>query len=168
MKDYNYMSESCHCLPDCNSVKYSFSEKQIPIHLKKECDSSNFGFLKTIKKFKYRPKFYSLIRKASSLQNNLTIIDWKTEIKQHATSLYADCYELYTKDISLVEIELEGQTFMRMKQSLRVNWADKLGTVGGSLGLFCGFSVLAIFELVQWMFQLCCKCQKNENDMLFK
>ena len=61
------------------------------------------------------------------------------------------CNKIQTKDQTSLELRLEGPTFMTMERSLRVTFADKLGSIGGTLGLFSGFSLLAIMELIHWI-----------------
>ena len=55
---------------------------------------------------------------------------------------------LNAEDKYILELQMEGQTFIRYKKSLRVTWADKLGNLGGTLGLFCGFSILTFFGTI--------------------
>ena len=64
------------------------------------------------------------------------------------------CKERWAYDKTRVELRLEGPTFMTLRRSLRVTFADKLGSIGGTLGLFSGFSLLAIMELIQWIFKI--------------
>ena len=59
--------------------------------------------------------------------------------------------KMMTEDKSELIIRMEGPTFMTLKRSLKVTFADKLGSIGGTLGLFSGFSLLAIMELIHWI-----------------
>ena len=58
------------------------------------------------------------------------------------------CRQSLQKDIAMIEVQIEGQSFIRMRQSLRKTLGDKLG---GTLGLFTGFSFMAIVELIYWI-----------------
>ena len=151
MKNYTHMSGHCYCLPSCNSIKFSFNEKQLPINTDEECSSGTTGYLQTIGKLNTYPTFINAL---NILSNNNTgkLFDWKSQIK--IPSYQKMCEMIYKNDISMVEILMEGQTYTRMKQSLKVTLAEKIGTVGGQLGLFCGFSVIVIFELAYWILSL--------------
>ena len=62
--------------------------------------------------------------------------------------------KIITNDEAVLDIRLEGPTYMTLKRSLKVTFADKLGSIGGTLGLFSGFSLLAIMELIHWIFKI--------------
>lgn len=64
---------------------------------------------------------------------------------------YDYCDEALKNDFAIVEFQMEAKTYTTMKQSLKISNLEKVGSVGGSLGFFTGFSVLAIFELVYWI-----------------
>ena len=61
------------------------------------------------------------------------------------------CEEINEKDKATLIMKMEGSTFTKLKRSLRVSFTDKLGSIGGTLGLFSGFSLLAIVELIHWI-----------------
>ena len=42
-------------------------------------------------------------------------------------------------------------SFTTIRQSLRTPFAAKIGGIGGTLGLFSGFSIMALVEIVYWM-----------------
>ena len=46
MNNKTYMAESCYCLPDCNTLKFSYHEKQIPINVRHECSASKKSFFR--------------------------------------------------------------------------------------------------------------------------
>ena len=69
----------------------------------------------------------------------------------HLVNASIEQRKIKTEDKSELIIRMEGPTFMTLKRSLRVTSADKLGSIGGTLGLFSGFSLLAIMELIHWI-----------------
>ena len=42
------------------------------------------------------------------------------------------------------------KSYRKISQKLRVTFTDQIGSIGGTLGLFCGFSFLAIIEMLYW------------------
>ena len=82
------------------------------------------------------------------LGQDISSITWKSLTGLNFTSL---CQDFLRKDIAIVQVQMESQTFVKLRQSLRVNIGDKFGSIGGTLGLFCGFSTLAGFEVIHWI-----------------
>ena len=61
------------------------------------------------------------------------------------------CKKHILKDLTIIEIQLMSKGgYRKMSQKLRVTISDQIGSVGGTLGLFCGFSFLAIVEMIHW------------------
>ncbi len=109
----------------------------------------NNGFFDARAKLEESPTLFNALRILSSNTEGRKI-NWKKEIDAKFDMFQDLCKEFYSKDVAIVEIQIPGQTFVRFKQSLRVNISGMIGTVGGTLGLFCGFSILAIFEILHW------------------
>ena len=165
MANYTYMNDNCYCLPNCNTVKFPFNEKQLPIDVENECmNSRKIGYNMIIYKAARTLLPHTIIQDNIGYRNNYTIGNWK-DFK--SVNYKEFCKTILRKDIALVHVQIDGQTFVKLKQSLRVTIADKFGSIGGTLGLFCGFSILAAFEVVFWILKalniLLCekKCTKD-------
>ena len=173
MKNDTYLGESCKCYPKCNSNHYSYVEKQVPIDVKSECDKSSKGFLYTI-------------QKTSRIIPELTRVYEQLKLHQHfKQSSHSDalpfnvsglsniqlyrfwCELSFKKDIAIVKIQIEGQSHVKMRRSLKNTFGDKLGMLGGTLGLFTGFSFMAFVEIVYWFIitikMMICSCEEEEN-----
>ena len=87
------------------------------------------------------------------------LFDWRNQVKIPEFEEY--CKDLYKQDIAVLEVQMEGQSFMRMKQSLRYSDSDKLGVVGGTLGLFCGASVIILAEVFHYFIVSLSYCRKK-------
>ena len=82
----------------------------------------------------------------------MTWKDWESLNRTVTDTYYSElCKKIQNDDKMKITIRLEGSTFMTLKRSLRVSFTDKLGSVGGTFGLFSGFSLLAIVELMHWI-----------------
>ena len=150
MKNNTYQAESCNCLSTCHSVQYNYVEKQLPINPEEECGNAGQGFQYSNKKYK-NVQMYKLAQNQMKMNieggrpfNIQTQFDYGKLIRGF-------CHDSFRKDIAIVEIQIEGQSFVRMRQSLRKTLGDKLGELGGMLGLFTGFSFMAIVELIYWI-----------------
>ena len=78
--------------------------------------------------------------------------DWES-LKWTVTNEYYSklCKRIQSKDRAKITVKLEGPTFRKYRRSMRVSFTDKLGSIGGTLGLFSGFSLMAIIELIHWI-----------------
>ena len=152
MNNFTFMGQQCFCLPDCNAVKFSYVEKQMPLELETECASLNRGFQETVAKLKpINSNYAKALKFLPRYVASNTTINWKKNITNPMKYLVELCEEFHSQDISVIEVQMEGQTFKRYRQSLRVTMEDRLSNIGGTLGLCLGFSALAIFESVFWL-----------------
>ena len=113
MKNYTYMSESCSCYPNCNTVRYSFTEKQSPIDTKRECDKSSKGFIYTTnRKLKYSVPYMTKVYQYLVQHNQLNQGSLKVNKElNYETVLRNWCEESFQKDIAIIEVQIEGQSF---------------------------------------------------------
>ena len=141
-------SKDCFCLGDCENVKYSQFATLKPSGGTSGCtvkwDHNNM-FPAGL-----GPQEAIIVTKMLTPMKNIT--DWYATRDAIANDYSKDlCEKILTKDKASLRIRLEGPTFMTLKRHLRVTFADKLGSIGGTLGLFSGFSLLAIMELIHWI-----------------
>ena len=70
---------------------------------------------------------------------------------QHVSE-YRDalCQNYVKTEFARVTIRIDGSSYLRHIQSLSMSTADKIGAIGGTLGLFSGFSFLVLFEIFHW------------------
>ncbi len=60
------------------------------------------------------------------------------------------------RNLARVSVLFSSNSARRVERSARVAWTDALGSVGGSLGLFTGFSLLSLCELVYFAAKAAC------------
>ena len=53
MLNHSHVEDNCSCLPDCNSVKFSFTEKQVPLKTEKYCSRMSQGWLDTLQNYDF-------------------------------------------------------------------------------------------------------------------
>ena len=152
MKNHTYSSESCNCFPKCKTVQYSYVEKQTPIAVRRECGKSSKGFQYTASRkiANSVPFMTSVSRKLLQHDASKGAFDVYNELKPDLL-LREWCEESFMNDISIIEVQMEGQSHVTMKQSLRHPLSSKIGELGGTLGVFTGFSFVALVEIVYWM-----------------
>ena len=83
--------------------------------------------------------------------------DWKNLNRSITDEYYAIlCKRIQNEDKAKITVILKGPTFKKYRRSLRVTFTDRLGSIGGTLGLFSGFSLMAIIELIHWICKVSC------------
>ena len=54
-------------------------------------------------------------------------------------------------DLAVVKIRLATETYEESRQRIKMMLADKIASIGGTLGLFTGMSFLSLVEIVYWL-----------------
>ena len=76
----------------------------------------------------------------------------------------------------MVRIRFDTYSIDKITKGIKVNWFDKVSHFGGTAGLFNGFTIIALFELLAFIFASAleslilliqfCKSMKNEKKQL--
>ena len=149
-KDYGLFDNKCFCLSDCENVKYSKFATLKPLDMDVCTNPSDLNyFLNSVSSVKLNQEALILSKMLVPMKNVSDLDKIVDKIMQNHDEKI--CEKIKTRDRSTLEIRLEGPTFMILKRSQRVTFVDKLGSIGGTLGLFSGFSLLAIMELIHWI-----------------
>ena len=181
MKNFTYAKKSCHCIPTCNTIHFTYAIEKSPLHIHEICQQFRYiGSRKTFQQLKLKDwklflnmttskrayRHFLKSRNQSSIEkfskdiqvgnigNNNADDDLEDEDDEADSGTLFNheiCHRLFSKDVSIFEIQLVDQSYKKMIQSLRITFADQLGSIGGTLGLFCGFSFLAVVEMIHWM-----------------
>ena len=57
-------------------------------------------------------------------------------------------YDAYEKDISVLSVFFSSPTVMQFSTKQSKNWLDFISAVGGNVGLFIGFNIVTLVELI--------------------
>lgn len=130
--------QNCNCLPGCNEVEYKYvidsNRKFTDEEADKLCGPNKPHFNYILNGIFATFPFYQI--KNNSL----------TQFEQ----VRSQCLNYIKNEYSRVTVRIGGSSFLRRVQSLSYTTSDKLGAIGGTLGLFSGFSFLVIFEIFHW------------------
>ena len=55
------------------------------------------------------------------------------------------------RNIAKITMEISEPTVTNVQRDIKVTFVDQLGTIGGTLGLFCGLSIVSLLELVYYL-----------------
>ena len=61
------------------------------------------------------------------------------------------CPRKILENMAVIQIEVIDSSYVKMRQSLRTSFGEKIGVLGGTLGLFTGFSVMVLVEIAYWI-----------------
>ena len=67
-----------------------------------------------------------------------------------------DDYEAYERDISVIHFYFDSSTAFQYYREPRMTLTTFISQIGGVLGLFLGFSIVSLVELLYWfLYRLC-------------
>ena len=153
----SYKLTSCNCLPSCSEVKYKYvidsNRKFSDVEISELCEmySPHYFYVEQeIEEHYYVSRFNNL-----SADSNL---GFGISRKSHEM-----CKQYIKNEYSRVTVRIEGSSFLRRTATLKYNLSDKVAVIGGTLGLFSGFSVLVLFETIFWAIVTLKKSVSNAN-----
>ena len=80
--------------------------------------------------------------------NILRLKNLTADIVDHTINV---CMQYVSTQFARIHIRLDGTTHLRRLQSLKYSSGDKFAIIGGTFGLFTGFSFIALFEALHWI-----------------
>ena len=163
MKNASYASENCHCESDCNRVQYEFHVETVKPMTEEKAKTLCTGDKPHVGYSKYTDaNFKSFLLDSENPEETEAEMDLKR------------CVHYLVHDSSVVTIQIDGSSYLQRGQSLRYTLTDKVkknfsdffsdiwflnisfqvGIVGGTLGLFTGFSLMVFVELGYWIIMI--------------
>ena len=139
MGNLTYKTTSCSCLPSCNSIKYDFN-----IDLTRKITNEEIEEMC----FWGRPHMQYILETEKSIFELKRITNMSKLRERHVKEM---CRSYLRHEYAHVTIRIDGTTYLKRVKSLKYTETDKLSIVGGTLGLFSGFSFIVIFELFYWV-----------------
>ena len=161
--------DSCNCLPDCESTKFSFRVQSEPLDTTDFCTySSDMWFYTNDRLHQIQDQLTLFINKylfnLESVDDGAYFIRYWTfytysymcnsKILIFFTNLIfssALCKEKFETDIAVVKVRMATARYEETRQFLKMKLADKIASIGGTLGLFTGMSFLSIVEVAFWL-----------------
>lgn len=158
------------CLPDCEEISFLTIEMKEKLDAKGICgdvqkrrhDETFFNIQQAVRDKLTREKVF-LWRLKGLLRSELDyfgpnwpnlLLNESTSLKKGSLEYQFACEDVIKTDISLIDIEMMQNKMQRILKQHRVQFSDKLGTLGGTLGLFTGMSFIGIVEIVFLLFKL--------------
>ena len=159
----NYKKCNDDCMEDCSGIPMTVVSSYVPINTIDVCKEGSFFKKQLIHSFKQHFAF----------ENYKTLITGDGQIPDLQASLANGslCYQFTEKFVAMITVESPTSTVTKSAREPRVTFIDQLGTVGGTLGLFTGMSILSIFELFFFLitfFKSCCNIENMDLKAAMK
>ena len=156
----NYKQCPNLCKEDCRGIPMTVVTNYVPINAVDLCKEGSF-FKKQLTR-SYRQHF--------AFENYKTLVTGDGQIPDLQDSMANGslCLWFIEKFVGMVSVESPTNTVTKSAREPRVTFIDQLGTIGGTLGLFTGMSVLSMIEVAFFLvtfFRSCFKAEtKNFKD----
>ena len=144
MTNNTYRLQNCQCLRGCSEVEYKFFVASAHKFTNDEVDElcKSYGSHQLPHSVYIRAEIDAIAE--HKLLKNLS---------KDARDLAEEVCKSYIKnEYAHVRVRIDGSTFVRTGAGLKYSIADKFALIGGTLGLFTGFSLLVMFEGILWLF----------------
>ncbi len=144
-----YKSATCHCYPSCDAMQIDYATASLSnLFMADFCeDDTEHGW-------KYVDAFLANISRNSlhdaMQENGLESV----MIGRNFSDNVEVCNFVAENDMSYIIIGLAKSKGMRILQDVRVGFEDRVATIGGTLGLFTGMSLLSMVEVLFYFWQL--------------
>lgn len=122
-------NEDCDCQPDCDSVQFTYTEKEWPLDIDEECSASSNFLVNLILQMNHMWK--RAVESYNYLKNGIIIGEgpfYQTgSSKEHKIEF---CKAILSKDIARVSIQMDSEKFTRYKQSIKLSFTDQVASFG--------------------------------------
>ena len=123
--------ENCttKCPSDCEDVRFSINEKEVPINIQEYCDSSKLdGYIMTraLLMDDYFPFYYNYHKFEQMVATNRTDQLPETLVGR----MKEECHEIMKNDIAVVTVRMETSKYIKTVMSKRNTFADKIASFG--------------------------------------
>ena len=131
----NLFSENTKCIPSCKETKYRLRvESSEPIE--------NFYDPLTVMEGKTRSGLENFLFGNKTGAELLNLVQFDKSVYEVIKSR--------VKKLTLVDIGFGTSDYKLITRDVRATFFDKLSLIGGTLGLYTGFSLISILEIIFW------------------
>ena len=138
-----YKKCKTECLEDCQETSLFMWHNSVPLNTETLCKGSTYFdkfFLQNYERLFAFENYQMLVQKHSTL-------DLESSLRNGSL-----CKAYISKYVSLVSIESPTKSITKAQRDQRKFFFDKLSTVGGTLAVSAGFSVISMFEVVVFVY----------------
>ena len=154
----NYKNCPNLCKEDCKGIPMTVVTNYVPINADELCKEGSF----------FKKQLTHSSWQHFAFENYKTLITGDGQIPDLQASMANGslCHQFIHRFVGMVSVESPTSTVTKSAREPRVTFIDQLGTVGGTLGLFTGMSVLSMIEVVFFLVTFFRSCFKVETKDL--
>ena len=135
----NYKKCSKWCIEDCSGMPMTVVTSYVPINLDEACKRNSY----------FEKHFVHSSRQYFTFEIYRSLIEGDGQVPDLQTNLANGslCRNFISNFVALVSVESPTDSITKSAREIRVTLIDQIGTVGGTLGLFTGMSILSMVEI---------------------
>ena len=151
----NYKNCPNLCKEDCKGIPMTVVTNYVPINADELCKEGSF----------FKKQLTHSSWQHFAFENYKTLITGDGQIPDLQASMANGslCLQFIHRFVGMVSVESPTSTVTKSAREPRVTFIDQLGTVGGTLGLFTGMSVLSMIEVAFFLVTFFRSCFKVET-----
>ena len=144
------------CLEDCDGMQLSWEKSFRPINLDKICKRGSvlFEFLKKSEHQHFSQDYYNRWKLATKDFTQFEKIDKRMKDGNESNHYVIQCKEFVVKYVSIVTVETPTDVITLTLRNLEAGFLERLGILGGQIGLFTGFCVMSILDYATSIYQM--------------
>ena len=144
------------CLEDCNGIQLSWEKSFRPINRKKICRKGSvlYEFLKKTERQHFSQNYYNSWKLATEDYTQFEKIDKIMKDGDMSDHYVAQCEQFVEKYIAVVTVETPTNVITLIQRDEKASFLEKMGILGGQIGLFTGFSIMSILDILRSMYQM--------------
>merc|ERR1712117_273470 len=169
-------TKGCNCKPDCHHHSYDFQINTQALDVDELCSFDPDT---------HNPELDMVLREWN--RTNSPLIHWYNSIVRNRTDYNIDeilsdkvhlihglpeseailmCRDLFKRSMVKIAIEVDNTNSQEQLLDISLTFAEAIGVVGGTLGLFTGASIISILEFFYWAYtaflnMLCTRREKR-------
>ena len=155
----NYKQCSKWCIEDCSGMPMTVVTSYLPINLDEACVRNSY----------FEKHFVHSSRQYFTFEIYRSLIEGDGQIPDLQTNLANGslCRNFISNFVALVSVESPTDSITKSAREIRVTLIDQIGTIGGTLGLFTGMSILSMVEVAFFIVKFVRSFFKiNQSDFL--
>ena len=135
----NYKKCSRRCIEDCSGMPMTVVTSYVPINLDEACKRNSY----------FEKHFVHSSRQYFTFEIYRSLIEGDGQIPDLQKNMANGslCRNFISNFVALVSVESPTDSITKSAREIRVTLIDQIGTVGGTLGLFTGMSILSMVEI---------------------
>ena len=157
-----------HCFEDCNEMQLSWEKSFQPINIEKICKGGSVlqeYLMKSAKQHFPHDRYKRLTTgDKEKIAQQFIYLDNTMKNGNESDHYVTLCKDFVKKYVAIVTVETPTDEITKTLRDLKVTWMDKIGIIGGTLGLFTGVSMISIITIITKIYKMIGGYKNEIND----